>query len=104
MTAEPASPASPPAISMTSTQERSTFMPATRAADAFAPTLRNSNPVVVRFSSHQTPNAQARAIRNPALIRRLVPASSGRCALDAIGGVIGLGEPGACSSDWEDSR
>ena len=89
---------------MTSAQDRSTFIPATRAADALAPTDRNSNPVVVRLSSHQTANAQARAIRNPALIRRLVPASSGRCALNAIGGVIGLGQPGACSRDWEDSR
>ena len=71
---------------------------------AFAPTLRNSNPVVVRFSSHQTPNAQARAIRKPALIRRLVPASSGRCAFDAIAGVIEFDPPGACSSDCEDSR
>src|ERR1700733_6951197 len=104
MTADPASPARPPAIRKTSTQLRSTFMPATRADDGLAPTDRNSNPVVVLFSSHHAPNAHAIAIRNPTLIRKLVPAISGRCALDAIGRVIGLGDPGACSSDGDDSR
>src|SRR5215510_12420789 len=104
MTADPPSPASPPAMSMTSAQVRSTLIPATRAADGFAPIDRNSNPVVVRFSSHHTPKAHASAIRKPALIRRLEPASSGRWALDAIGGVIGLDDPGACSSEGDDSR
>src|SRR5215469_5680178 len=104
MTADPASPARPPAITKASTQLRSTFMPATRAADGFAPTDRNSNPVVVLFSSHHTPNAHARAIRNPALIRRLDPASSDRCALDQIAGVIELADPGARISDGDDSR
>ena len=91
-----ASPARPPAIAMTRTQLRSTFMPATRAALAFLPMLRNSNPMVVRSSSHHTPAAQASAIRKPALIRRCVPNSSGRCASEAIAGVIGLTVPGAC--------
>src|SRR5215469_912085 len=104
MTADPASPASPPPIRKTSAQDRSTFMPATRAAEGLAPTDRNSNPVVVRFSSHHTPIAHAIAIRNPALIRRLVPAISGRCALDAMGGVIELADADDRISDGDDSR
>ena len=96
ITVDAASPASPPAIAITSTQFRSTFMPATRAALGFLPTLRNSNPVVVRLSSHQTATAQASATRKPALMRRCVPNSSGRCASPAIGSGIGLTVPGAC--------
>ena len=96
MTTAPLSPASPPAISITSTQFRSTFMPATRAALGFLPMLRNSKPVVVRFSSHQMPAAQASAMRKPALIRRCEPNSSGRCASPAIGEVIALLVWGAC--------
>ena len=104
MTEAAASPASPPPIVITSAQLRSTFIPATREALALAPMLRNSNPVVVRLSSHQTANAAASAIRKPALMRRWVPASSGRWALDVIGGVIAFDPPGACISECEDSR
>ncbi len=96
ITPEPASPASPPAISITSTQERSTFMPATRAALGFLPMARNSNPVVVRYSSHHTPNAQARATRNPALIRSVEPNRCGRCASPAMNGLIRSVRPGRC--------
>ena len=71
-------------------------MPATRAALGFLPMLRNSKPVVVRFSSHHTPAAQASAMRKPALIRRCEPNSSGRCALPAMGAVIWLLLCGAC--------
>ena len=46
--------------------------------------------MVLRSSSHQTPAAQASASRKPALIRRCGPDSSGRCALLAIAGLIGL--------------
>src|ERR1700676_909011 len=102
MTAEPASPASPPAISITSTQLRSTFMPATRAALGFLPTLRNSNPVVVRLSSHQTLPAQASAIRKPALIRRCEPNSRDRRAFPAMGRVIG-GVPAARPLEFADN-
>src|SRR5215469_18108576 len=104
MTVDAASPASPPPIAITSDQLRSTFIPATREAFGLAPMLRNSNPVVVRLSSHHTPNAQASASRKPTLMRRWVPAINGRCALDATRGVIGFGDPGACSSEGEDSR
>ena len=96
MTVEAASPASPPAISMTSTQERSTFMPATRAALGFLPMVRNSKPGVVRYSSHHTPNAQARASRNPALIRSVEPNRCGRCASPAMKGLIRSDRPGRC--------
>ena len=57
----------------------------------------DSNPMVVRSSSHQMPAAQASATRKPALMRRCVPNSSGRCAFPAMAGVIGLTVPGACS-------
>src|ERR1700729_2468480 len=104
MTEAAARPARPPEIVITSVQLRSTFIPATREALALAPMLRNSNPVVVRLSSHHTARAAASAIRKPALMRRWVPASSGRWALDVIGRVIAFDPPGASISELEDSR
>src|ERR1700753_1597014 len=88
MTVEADRPASPPAISMTRIQVRVTLMPELRAAFGLAPTVRNSKPSVLRFISHHTPAAQASATRNPALIRRWVPNSSGRCALLSMFGLI----------------
>src|SRR5580765_6077832 len=98
MTVEAAIPASPPAISMTSTQERSTFMHATRAALGFLPMVRNSKPGVVRYSSHHTPNAHARASRNPALIRRVEPDGGGWCASPAIEVVLRSDREGPCTT------
>src|SRR5262249_28249406 len=94
-----ASPARPPAISMTQIQDRDTLMPALRAAFAFAPTLRNSNPIVLRFSSHHTPTAQARASRKLALTRRGEPRSSGRCASLWISGLTRSVRPGRCIAE-----
>src|ERR1700733_2966936 len=104
MTEAAAGPASPPAIVTPGVQLPPPFMPATREALALAPMLRNSNPVVVRLSSHQTARAAASAIRKPALSRRWVPASSGRWALDVIGRVIAFDPPGASISECEESR
>src|SRR3984957_18855650 len=104
MTEAAARPASPPEIVITRAQLRSTFIPATREALTLAPMLRNSNPVVVRLSSHHTASAAASAIRKPALMRRWVPASSGRWALDVIGRVIEFRPPGASIREGEEGR
>jgi hypothetical protein len=71
-------------------------MPATRAALGFLPMARNSNPVVVRYSSHHTPNAHASAIRNDTLIRSVEPNRCGRCASPAMNGLIRSVRPGRC--------
>ena len=94
---EAASPARPPASSMTSTQLRSTLIPAVRAALGLAPTVRNSKPVVLRSSSHHTPAAAASASRNPALTRRLGPAMCHSRESIAITGLIRLVLCGCCS-------
>ena len=96
MTEDAASPASPPASSMASTQVRSTLIPAVRAALGLAPTVRNWKPIVLRFSSHHTPAAASRASRKPALIRRLGPAMCHSRALTAITGLIRSVRPGCC--------
>src|ERR1700722_6391715 len=99
MTVGAASPARPPPIAITRAQLRSTFIPATRDALALEPTLRNSNPVVVRLSSHHTANAAASAIRKPTLMRRWVPAISGSRASDAIAWGMEFDGPGGGISD-----
>ena len=96
MTAAPASPARPPAISITSTQLRSTFIPAVRAALGLAPTVRNRNPTVDRDSSHHTPPAAARATRRPASTCGGGPPTCGSAASDAMFGLISF----ACPGSW----
>ena len=81
---------------MTSTQLRSTLIPAVRAALGLAPTVRNSKPVVLRSSSHHTAAAAARASRKPALTRRLGPAMCHSRASTAITGLIRSVRSGCC--------
>ncbi len=66
-TGSAARPARPPAIAITTTQTRSTLIPAVLAALGLAPTVRNWKPRVLRDISHATTAAAASAIRNPAL-------------------------------------
>src|ERR1700733_12035361 len=84
------SPASPPASSITRIQDRSTLMPAVRAALGLAPTVRNWNPVVVRDSSQATPAAPATAIRTPTRAGGGGPPTCPRLALPAMNGATWL--------------
>ena len=63
-----------------------------------APTVRNRNPTVDRDSSHHTPPATARAMRNPTSTCGGGPPTCGSLALAATGGLTRFDWPGCCSA------
>ena len=79
-------------------------MPALRAALGLAPTVRNSNPVVLRASSHHTAAAAASAIRKPTPTCGGGPPTCGNCAEVWMFGVTRFDWPGCCSALGVPSR
>lgn len=68
-------------------------MPAVRAALGLAPTARNSKPIVLRSSSHHTPNAARMTSTNPRCSRESSK-NRGSWADPSTIGLTGLDAPG----------